>query len=125
MFPICSAICNVSGNSFGEFKVILLMDLLNYQENQATTIAYPLIVGTALYNFFDLILKRHPTKNTSLIDYNIVLIIIPNILFGSTLGSLVNKFIPPIVADSIILPIFIGFSIKFFLRLRNYLRLAK
>jgi uncharacterized membrane protein YfcA len=101
------------------------MDLLNYQENQATTIAYPLITGTALYNFFDLIFKRHPTKNTSLIDYNIVLIIIPNILFGSTLGSLVNKFIPPIVADSIILPIFIGFSIKFFLRLRNYLKIEK
>lgn len=95
------------------------MDLLNYQENEATTYAYPLITGTALFNFFDLIFKRHPTKNTSLIDYNIVLIIIPNILFGSTIGSLVNKFIPPIVADSIIIPMMIGFSIKFFLRYKN------
>lgn len=101
------------------------MDLLNYQENQATTIAYPLIVGTALYNFFDLIFKRHPTKNTSLIDYNVVLIIIPNILFGSTIGSLVNKFIPPIVADSIIIPIFIGFSIKFLFRLKDSWKIYK
>lgn len=122
IFPIASAICNLSGNSFGEFKVLLLMDLLNYQENEATTMAYPLITGTALYNFFDLILKRHPTKNTSLIDYNIVLIIIPNILFGSTIGSLVNKFIPPIVADSIIMAIMIGFSFKFFFRLKNYIK---
>lgn len=29
-FPFASAICNTSGNSFGEFKVLLLMDILNY-----------------------------------------------------------------------------------------------
>lgn len=98
----------------------MLMDLLNYQENHATTLAYPLITGTALFNIFDLIFKRHPSRNTSLIDYNVVLIIIPNILFGSTIGSLVNKFIPPIVADSIIIPIMIGFSVKFYLRYREY-----
>ena len=120
LFPFCSAICNLSGNSFGEFKVLMLMDLLNYQQNKATTLAYPLITGTALYNFFDLIFKRHPTRNTSLIDFNVVLIIIPNILFGSTIGSLVNKFIPPIVADSLIIPIMIGFAIKFYLRYRNF-----
>lgn len=78
-----------------------------------------MITGTALFNFFDLIFKRNPNRNTSLVDYNIVLIIIPNILFGSTVGSLVNKFIPPIVADSIIIPMMIGFSIKFFLRWKN------
>lgn len=99
------------------------MDLLNYQENEATTIAYPLITGTALYNFIDLIFKRHPTKNTTLVDYNIVLIIIPNILFGSTIGSLVNNFIPPIVADSIILPLMIAFSVKFFIRYWNMRRI--
>jgi hypothetical protein len=35
------------------------------------------------------------------------------------IGSLVNKFLPPIVADSLILAIMIGFSIKFFLRYYN------
>ena len=29
-FPFASAICNLSGNSFGEFKILLLMDALNY-----------------------------------------------------------------------------------------------
>lgn len=122
IFPICSAICNLSGNSFGDFKAILLMDILNFQENAATVLAYPLITGTALYNFFYLIFRRHPSKNTSLVDYNVVLIIVPNILFGSTIGSLVNKFIPPIVADCIIIPIMIGFAIKFFNRYRGYKR---
>jgi len=54
-----------------------------------------------------------------------VLVIIPNILFGSTIGSLVNKFLPPIVADSLILAIMIGFSIKFFLRYYNFRKQEK
>jgi hypothetical protein len=32
LFPFCSAIANISGNSFGTFKVPLLMDALNYSE---------------------------------------------------------------------------------------------
>lgn len=98
----------------------MLMDLLNYQANDATVIAYPLITGTALYNFFNLIPKRHPSKNTSLIDYNIVIVLIPNILFGSTIGALINKFMPPIVSDALILPIMMGYSLKFFLRYREF-----
>lgn len=125
LFPICSAICNLSGNSFGEYKVLLIMDLLNYQANEATILAYPLITGTALFNFFTLIFKRHPTKITSLIDYNIAMVLIPNNLFGSMLGSLTNKFLPAVVSDSIILPIMIAFSIKFFLRYRGFKKQEK
>jgi uncharacterized membrane protein YfcA len=98
LFPIASAIANLTGNSFGTFKVPLLMDALNYTELEATQLAYPLILGTALYNFIRLVFKRHPSKDTSLVDYNIVAIIIPNVLFGSTIGSMFNRFIPPIVA---------------------------
>ena len=96
------------------------MDLLNYQANEATVLAYPLILGTALFNFFILIFKRHPTQITSLIDYNIPMVLIPNNLFGSMLGSLANKFLPPVVSDCLILPIMIAFSIKFFMRYRGF-----
>ena len=88
--PFASAICNTSGNSWGQFKVLLLMDALNYSEAAATTLSYPLILGTALYNFINLIMRRHPSRNTSLVDYNIVSILIPNVLYGSTVGSIVN-----------------------------------
>ena len=30
LIPLTSAICNTSGNSWGQFKVLLLMDALNY-----------------------------------------------------------------------------------------------
>ena len=31
-FPFAAALCNTTGNSFGEFKVIFLMIALNYSE---------------------------------------------------------------------------------------------
>ena len=63
--------------------------------------------------------RRHPSKNTSLVDYNIVSIIIPNVLYGSTIGSLLNNFIPPVIADALIILILGLFCIKFFFKLRS------
>lgn len=124
-FPIASAICNTSGNSFGEFKVLLLMDILNYSEAEATTLCYPLVLGTALYNLIRLIFKRHPYKQTSIVDYNLVIVIIPNVLYGSTIGSLVNNLMPPILADCLIIVLLIAFSVKFFLKLKLLKKKAK
>lgn len=98
----------------------MIMDLLNYSAPAATVLTYPLIAGTALFNFFNLIPKRHPTKNTSLVDYNIVMVLIPNILYGSTIGALVNFFIPQIASDAIVMPLLAAFSIKFFFRFREF-----
>lgn len=119
LFPLCSALCNLSGASFGQFKVILLMDALNYTQNQATTLIYSLITGTGLINFFLLIPKRHPTRNTSLVDFNVIVVLIPNVLIGSTLGSLANNFIPAIAADVCIFLIFFGFCFKFYFVLKR------
>ena len=119
LFPIASAICNISGNSMGQFKVLLLMDALNYSEEESTILCYPLIVGPALYNFLSLIPKRHPTKDTSIVDYNMVAIILPSSLFGSIFGAIVNKLIPPIVADVIIIILLAFFSIRFFMKLKD------
>lgn len=124
-FPFASAICNTSGNSFGEFKVLLLMDILNYSQERATILCYPLVLGTALYNVIRLIFKRHPYKSTSIVDYNLVMIIIPNVLYGSTIGSLVNNLMPNILADSLIICLLVAFSIKFFFKLKTLIQTAK
>ena len=98
------------------------MDALDYSEAEATILCYPLILGTALYNFVNLIMRRHPSKNTSLVDYNIVAILIPNVLYGSTIGSIVNELLPPIVADACILVLLIFFTVKFFLKLKEVIQ---
>jgi uncharacterized membrane protein YfcA len=96
------------------------MDLLDYTESAATVLTYPLTVGTALFNFITLIFRRHPTKETSAVDFNIAMVIIPSVLYGSTIGALVNKYIPPIIADSLIIFILGAFSVKFFLRFYEF-----
>ena len=85
-------------------------------------LSYPLVAGTALYNFFLLMFRRHPTKNTTLVDYNIVMIIIPSVLFGSTIGTILNDIVPPVVANSMIIVLLAMFSIKFFCKLRTLLQ---
>ena len=95
------------------------MIALNYSEADATILSYPLVAGTALYNFFLLMFRRHPTKNTTLVDYNIVMIIIPSVLFGSTVGTILNDILPPVVANILITILLAMFSIKFFCKLRS------
>ena len=95
------------------------MIALNYSEADATILSYPLVAGTALYNFFLLMFRRHPTKNTSLVDYNIVMIIIPSVLFGSTIGTILNDILPPVVANTLIIILLALFSIKFFCKFKT------
>ena len=66
--------------------------------------------------------RRHPTKNTTLVDYNIVMIIIPSVLFGSTVGTILNDILPPVVANILITILLAMFSIKFFCKLRSLIQ---
>lgn len=89
------------------------MDLLNYPVNIATTLSYPIVTGASLGNFIQLIPKRNPYTDTSLVDYNLVLILIPCVIFGSTLGVIIVQFIPLLYQDIILLVVFILFTIFF------------
>lgn len=53
------------------------------------------------------------------------MIIIPCVLYGSTIGSLVNNFMPPIVADCLIVTLLTLFSTKFFIRLKGLIQKSK
>lgn len=101
------------------------MDALNYSEAASTVLSYPLIVGSALFNAFELVPKRHPSRNTSLIDYNLLTIILPSSLYGSMIGALVNRLIPPIVADVCIIFLFGFFSYKFFMKVKDLIKQEK
>ena len=111
---------NVGGLSAGLFKVPILMDLLNYPVNVATDISYPIVTGASLANFIQLIPKRHPTRPTSLVDYNIVLLLIPCVSFGSTLGSILVKFIPLLYQDIILFLMFVLLTVFFALKAKNF-----
>ena len=87
LIPLGAGFVNVAGKSMGILKVMIMMNMLRYSSSQSTALIQPMVAGSALPNVISVIFKKHPTLKTSLIDFDIILIIIPCSLLGSTLGS--------------------------------------
>ena len=117
--PLAAGLVNMSGNSMGIFNVLLLMNLLRYDVDEATVFIQPMVAGAALPKFFNIIVKRHPWKKTSLVDYNIIYIIIPCSLLGSTLGAFLQNFVPQIASNIVLFLFYIFFSRKFWKKLQS------
>ena len=117
--PLASGLVNMTGNSMGIFKVLILMNLLRYNVAESTVFIQPMVAGTALPNFFSIIIKDHPKIKTKLVDYNIVYILIPCCLLGSTLGSLIQNFVPEIVQDALVIIFFSYFAFKFWKKIKS------
>lgn len=98
----------------GVFKVLLFVNLLRYQNSEATIFVQPAVVGAGFCNFFNIIFKKHPTHDAPLVDYNILYIMIPSCLLGSTLGSFIQKFIPGIAQDIGVIGFFLYFVKQFY-----------
>lgn len=114
LLPIGVMFCNLVGLSAGIYKVPLLMAALNYPTPQATSFSYPIVLGAALANFILLIPKRNPYRVGSLVDYNLVIILIPCVSIGTTYGVAVMSVVPELVQDILILLMFLFFSYYFF-----------
>jgi hypothetical protein len=78
----------------GIFKITILINLLRYTVDDATAIIQAVVIGAVVSNFASITTQRHPNGQTSLVNYNLVYIFIPCLLFGSTLGSLFESFLP-------------------------------
>ena len=86
ILPFLICLTNVGGLSGGIYKVVIFMDLLNYSATQSTPLMASVNFGGAFANFVLLIFRRHPHKNTSLVDFNIVYVVIPGLLLGTSAG---------------------------------------
>jgi uncharacterized membrane protein YfcA len=103
----------------GMFKVVILMNLLRYNVEDATAIIQAIVIGAAIPNFIQLIMVKHPKGNTSLVNYNLILIFIPCCLYGSTLGSLMESFLPEFVQELMIIVMFTFFTVSFLKKIRR------
>lgn len=59
---LSAAFCNITGQSMGIFKMLILIILLKYQLDEGTGLAQAMVVGTAIPNFISVILKKHPNQ---------------------------------------------------------------
>lgn len=95
MIPIITGIANTGGLGGGPTKILILIVMLNYSMNESTTNIYPFIMGGTLGNNLINLFKRHPlNKNRPLIDFNFSMMVLPNVLFGSSVGVLLNSVVP-------------------------------
>ena len=68
--------------------------------------------------FISVILKKHPTNPTTLVNYKLLYIIIPCSLLGSTVGALGQTLIPKIGQLILLVLVFIFFAQVFIKKLR-------
>lgn len=122
---LAASICNISGNSMGLFKVLVLMIMLNYNLDEGTGLAEALVVGTAISNVMSIVLKTHPNGKTSLINFKLLTVMIPCTLFGATFGALIQSLTPAIAQVSILIMVFTFFIYKFGLKFKAARKEAK
>lgn len=96
------------------------MDLLNYPQSQATLYTYPLTFGGGLANFFLLVPQRHLTLDRPVVDYNMVFILLPSVVVGTTLGVISNSFVPQLANDIFIILLFIFIAYLFIVKYIAY-----
>lgn len=117
--PFACGLVNSTGHSMGLFKVLIVIAVLGYQGVQATMVSQALIVGTALPNYFSILVRKHPTMPTSLVNFNLVYILVPCCLLGSTLGALVTEFIPNLIQQILTFLVFSYFAWGFYQKYRK------
>ena len=120
LIPFAVGAVNIAGNSMGIFKIILLVLALRYTIAQSTVLVHPMAAGAALPNFFNIVFKRHPSASTTLIDYNILSIVIPCSMAGSALGSFLQSLIPQLFQAVLLIIAFSYFAYKYVKKLGKY-----
>jgi uncharacterized membrane protein YfcA len=68
---------------------------LNFNTKEAIPISKLMIFTGALTSFFMGIKNKNPYRNATAIDFNIAIVLIPLVLFGTMIGVTLNKILPP------------------------------
>ncbi len=94
---IGSALSNAGGIGGGGLLVPILILFLNFNTKEAIPISKLMIFTGALTAFIMGIRNKNPYRNATAIDYNIAIVVIPLVLFGTMIGVTLNKVFPPIL----------------------------
>jgi uncharacterized membrane protein YfcA len=92
---IGSALSNAGGIGGGGLLIPILLLMLKFYTHEAIPISKLMIFTGAVTSFMLGFRQKHPTRNSITIDYNIPLLIVPLLLFGTMVGVTLNKVFPP------------------------------
>ena len=91
------ALANVGGIGGGGLIIPITMAFFRFTTKEAIAISGFTILMGSVARFIVSINQRHPDKDATIIDYNIVIVMMPLVLVGSFVGVLVNIALPSLV----------------------------
>lgn len=92
-----SALSNAGGIGGGTLFLPVIILILHFYTHEAIPISKIVIFTGSLASFALNIKLKHPIRNAVALDYNLIILIVPNLLFGTMLGVTMNKMLPSIV----------------------------
>jgi hypothetical protein len=98
------------------------MTILNYPVSDATFLTYAVTAGGALANFVNLVSLKHPKSKSSLIDHNATFVLLPGLLFGTSVGVIINRIMFDLIQNILLIISLIYFSYTY---LSKYIKLTK
>lgn len=109
MIFFASALTNAAGIGGGGMMAPITSFFLKFTHYESVFIAKLMILSGSITALLLGIRKRRPYKEKSAIEFNLVILLVPINLFGTTLGVIIDQFLPTIMTY-LLLSLFIGFN---------------
>ncbi len=97
-----SAISNAGGIGGGGLYIPSLIIWLKFYTHEAIPISKLMVFVGAVTAFIINLKLKHPSRLTTAIDYNISLLIVPFLLYGTVIGVLLNQILPSLLIISVL-----------------------
>jgi uncharacterized membrane protein YfcA len=95
-------VANVGGIGGGGLTVPLVMICWGFTKKQSIAISGASIFFGSVVRYFKMLNRQHPEKKATIIDYGVVIFMLPTVLLGSYLGVLFCIMVPTIYLSFIL-----------------------
>ena len=97
VLTILIALANVGGVGGGGLIIPVIMAFFKFTTKEAIALSGFTIFTGSVARFIYGYKSRHPEKDATVIDYGIIIVMMPLVLVGSFIGVFVNIMLPPIL----------------------------
>jgi len=80
----------------------ILIIFLNFNTKEAIPISKLMILSGSLTALMMGLRNKHPFRDSISIDYNLVILILPTVIYGTMIGVTLNKILSPVLILAIL-----------------------
>jgi len=113
-----NALLTAGGVGGGAAYVPYLMLLLKVSLSKAVSLAYVVVFGGGIGSLINTITLKNPKTKRFMINYDVNIIILPALMVGITIGLILQRILPPLVTNIVLLIVLAYSLFKNFTKLR-------